>query len=60
LQKVWIIEDKNRIIEDFDSIIEVFMDTAALDKERAELRDEYAVVMELIRKCVEENVHSAQ
>ncbi len=33
---------------------------AALDKETAALREECAVVMELIRKCVEENARAAQ
>lgn len=54
-----VIEDKDRIIEDFDAIIGALMDTTALDKESTRLRDECAVVMELIRKCVDENAHSA-
>lgn len=54
-----LVENKDRIIEDFDSIIEVLMDTSALDKESIKLRDECSVVMELIRKCVDENAHSA-
>lgn len=54
------IENKDRFIEDYDSIIAVLTDTAALDKEAAQLREECAVVMELIRKCVEENARSAQ
>lgn len=54
-----VVEDKDRLIEDFDAIIGVLVDTAALDKESAKLRDECAVVMELIRKCVDENAHSA-
>lgn len=54
-----VIEDKERIIGDFDAIIEVLTDISSLDKESTKLRDECAVVMELIRKCVEENAHSA-
>ncbi|WP_326975582.1 recombinase family protein [Caproicibacter sp. BJN0012] len=54
-----VIENKDQIVEDFDSIIAVLVDTTALDKESVRLRDECAVVMELIRKCVEENAHSA-
>jgi len=54
-----VIEDKDRIIGDFDAIIEVLTDISSLDKESTKLRDECAVVMELIRKCVEENAHSA-
>lgn len=53
-----VIENKDRIIEDFDAIIGVLVDTAALEKESTELRDECSVVMELIRKCVDENAHS--
>lgn len=54
-----IIENKDQIIEDFDSIIAVLVDTTELDKESARLRDECAVVMGLIHKCVEENANSA-
>ena len=54
-----VIEVRDRIIGDFDAIIEVLTDISSLDKESTKLRDECAVVMELIRKCVEENAHSA-
>jgi hypothetical protein len=49
------VENKDRLIEDYDAIIAMLTDTAELDKESKRLRDECAVVMELIRKCVDEN-----
>jgi len=54
-----VVENKDQIIADFEAIISALMDTSALDKESATLRDECAVVAELIRKCVEENARSA-
>jgi site-specific DNA recombinase len=54
-----VVENKHQIIADFEAIISALMDTSALDKESATLRDECAVVAELIRKCVEENARSA-
>lgn len=54
-----IVENKDWLIEDYDAIIAMLTDTAELDKESKRLRDECAVVMELIRKCVDENAHSA-
>jgi DNA invertase Pin-like site-specific DNA recombinase len=54
-----IVENKDGLIEDYDAIIAMLTDTVELDKESKRLRDECAVVMELIRKCVDENAHSA-
>lgn len=53
-----VVGDKDQIIEDLNSVIEVLIDISALDKESVKLRDEYAVVMELIRKCMDENARS--
>jgi len=49
------IENKDRFIEDYDSLIVVLTDTAVLDKEATGLLEECAVVIKLIRKCVDEN-----
>lgn len=54
------IESKERFIEDYNIIIETLTDTSALDKEAAELEEECTVVMELIRKSVEENARHMQ
>lgn len=52
--------DKARLIEDYASILQVLTDTSALDKEFTAQQGECDIVMELIRKCVEENASSAQ
>lgn len=51
--------DRERLIEDYGVIIQVLTDTSALDKEAKAQQDECDVVMELIRKCVEENSRTA-
>lgn len=53
-----IYEDKAHLIEDFAPIIEMLADTTALERESAELQSECAIVMELIRKYVEENAQT--
>lgn len=53
-----VITDKERLIEDFNVILPVLTDNTALDKDAAKLTEECAVVMELIRKGVDENAHS--
>jgi hypothetical protein len=52
--------NKERFIEDYNAVLQVLTDTSALDKESATLRDECAVVSEMIQKCISENARIAQ
>ncbi|WP_392486152.1 recombinase family protein [Haloimpatiens sp. FM7315] len=54
-----LIENKEEIIEGYEVIIQSLMDTSRLDKERTKLENELEVVTEMLKKCVEENAHSA-
>ena len=49
------LENKDEIIAAYDEVLLVLTDTSALDTEAATLKGECEVVMELTRKCVEEN-----
>ena len=51
--------DKERLIEDYATIIQVLTDTTVLDREETTQRNEHDVTLELIRKCVEENARTA-
>ncbi len=51
--------NKDEILQGYDAIIQSLIVTSKLDKESAELQSECDVVVELLRKCVEENAHSA-
>ena len=41
-----------------EAVLQTLTDTTALEKKRAELQSEYDIVMELMRKCVEENART--
>jgi hypothetical protein len=51
--------NKERLIEDYKTIIEALTDTTALDREATAQHSECEVVTELMRKCVEENASTA-
>ena len=52
--------DRAWLAEDYEEIIAALTDTSAQDKKAAALAEECDVVLELVRKCVEENTRSAQ
>lgn len=54
-----LIENKEEILKGYEEIIQVLTDTSKLDKESAKLQSEFEVVTEMLKKCVEENAHSA-
>ena len=53
-----LVENKNEILLGYEAVLQTLIDTTALEKKRAELQSEYDVVMELMRKCVEENART--
>ncbi|KEI07162.1 recombinase [Clostridium sp. K25] len=54
-----LIENKEEILKDYEDIIQALTDTSKLDKERVKLKNELEIVMEMLKKCVEENAHTA-
>lgn len=54
-----LIENKEEILEGYEVIIQALTDTSKLDKESNKLKSEIEIVTEMLRKCVEENAHSA-
>lgn len=54
-----LIENKEEILKEYEGIIQALTDTSKLDKESAKLQNELEVVTEMLRKCVEENAHTA-
>ena len=54
-----LINHKAEIIQAYGEICGILTDTAAIDAERRELQQECDVVTELLRKCIEENAHTA-
>lgn len=54
-----LISNKDEIEENCELIKQVLTDTSELDKEVDKLQNEIEIVSELIRRCVEENAHSA-
>ncbi len=54
-----LVENKDELIAGYKVIIKALTDTTALDKESAKLQSECEVVLELVRKCVEENAATA-
>ncbi|MCX7749146.1 MAG: recombinase family protein [Clostridia bacterium] len=54
-----LLENKDEILKGYEAIIKTLTDTSRLDKESARLQNEYEIVAELIRKCVEENASTA-
>lgn len=54
-----IIENKDEILRDYKEIIGVLGDTSKLEKEKLQLENEAEVLIELLKKHVERNAHSA-
>ncbi len=54
-----LIDHKTEIMKAYGEICGILTDTAAIDAEREELQRECDVVMELLRKCIEENAHTS-
>ena len=54
-----LLADKGEIIANFALLRDDLFDTADLEAERVALREEMAVVAELIQKCIEENARTA-
>lgn len=54
-----ILKNKDEILQGYEAIIKALTDTSKLDKESAKLQGEIEIVTEMLRKCVEENAHSA-
>ncbi|MBZ9633332.1 recombinase family protein [Clostridium sp. FP1] len=54
-----LLENKEEILQGYESIIQVLTDTSKLDRESVKLQSEIDVVAGLLQKCVEENAHSA-
>ena len=53
-----LVENKDEILLGYETVLQTLTDTTALEKKRAELQSEYDIVMELMRKCVEENART--
>jgi len=51
--------NKKAILAGYDEVITALTDSTALDEECTQLQNESEVVLELIRKCVDENAHAA-
>ncbi|MDP4119305.1 MAG: recombinase family protein, partial [Bacillota bacterium] len=54
-----IIVNKNKILREYEEILEKLTDTKALDREDDKLREELETVTVLLRSCVDENARSA-
>jgi predicted nuclease with TOPRIM domain len=54
-----LIENRDEILQGYKEIINTLTDTAGLDIEYGKLQSECEVVVEMLRKCVDENAHSA-
>lgn len=54
-----VIKHKAEILKAYGDICGVLTDTSAIDTQRRELQDECDVVTEMLRKCIEENAHTA-
>ena len=53
------IENKEEILKDYKKIIKTLGDTSKLEKEKLQLENEAEVLVELIKRCIEQNAHSA-
>ena len=53
-----LVENKDEILLGYETVLQTLTDTTTLEKKRAELQSEYDIVMELMRKCVEENART--
>jgi site-specific DNA recombinase len=54
-----IVGNKKAILADYNAAIKAITDNTVLDAESAQLENESEVMLELIRKCVDENAHVA-
>ena len=54
-----LIDHKAEIMKAYEEICGILTDISAIDVERKELQQECDVVMGLLRKCIEENAHTA-
>ena len=54
-----LLEDKNEIIANFESMKDVLYDTGPLETKQAELQNEIEIVTELIQQCINENANVA-
>ncbi len=54
-----ILKNKDEILQGYEAIIQALTDTSKLDEESAKLQSEMEIVTEILKKCVEENAHSA-
>ncbi len=54
-----LLENKGEILQNYEAIINDLTDTSEFEKESAKFQSESEVAAELLRKCVEENAHSA-
>jgi len=54
-----LMSNKKAILTGYDAVIHALTDNTALDAECVQLQNESEVVLELIRKCVDENAHAA-
>ena len=52
------IENKDGILLGYETVLQTLTDTTALEKKRTELQSEYDIVIELMKKCVEENART--
>lgn len=54
-----LLENKEEILKGYEEIIQALTDTTKLDKESSKLQSELEVVIEMLKRCVEENAHTA-
>ena len=54
-----LLEDKDEIIANFESMKDILYDTGPLETKQAELQDEMEIVTELIQQCINENANVA-
>jgi hypothetical protein len=54
-----ILRNKDEILQGYEAIIQALTDTTKLDKESDKLQSEMEIVTDMLRKCVDENAHSA-
>lgn len=54
-----LLEDKDEIIANFESMKDVLYDTGPLETKQAELQNEMEIVTELIQQCINENANVA-
>uniref|UniRef100_UPI003BB79AA5 recombinase family protein n=1 Tax=Gudongella sp. DL1XJH-153 TaxID=3409804 RepID=UPI003BB79AA5 len=54
-----LLEDKDEIIANFESMKDILYDTGPLETKQAELQNEMEIVTELIQQCINENANVA-